>query len=86
MTRQAILATLGAVSLGLAACGGYDQEGYNESNAGYDEQGNAAYGEPANQSYDMPENNAAYAPPPAVNESSDNVVDVVPPDNVTNGY
>jgi len=91
MTRTWLIASIGALSLGVAACGDYDEKNaaYDEQNAAYD--ANAAYDEntsydAGNQAYNASDGNAAYTPPPDGNVT-DNVVGPVPPtDATTNRY
>lgn len=64
MTRTWLIVAASAASLGLAACGDYDQEG------AYEAKDNAAYGA-GNEAYEAPADNAAYAPP----ENAANAVD-----------
>ena len=87
MTRHWLIASIGALSFGLAACGDYDEKEYDVGNAAYEVQGNAAYDAGANQAYDAPEGNAAYPPPADGNAIDDTRVVVDPaPDTSTNRY
>ena len=90
MTRIWLIASIGMLSFGAAACGDYDEKNaaYNAENAAYDAEGNAAYDETGNAAYDAPEGNAAYPPPPADgNASTDNLIGDVPPaDPTANRY
>ena len=91
MTRTFLIASIGALSLGVAACGGYEENkaAYDEQNAAYE--ANTVYDEntaydAGNAAYNASDGNAAYAPPPDGNVS-DNVVAPVPPTGpTTNGY
>jgi hypothetical protein len=82
MTRIWLIASIGVLSLGVAACGGYDENkaAYDSNNAAYDE-GNAAYDETGNAAYQAPEGNAAYAPPVDGNVSTNNMIGDTPPAN-----
>ena len=83
MARFWLIASIGMLSFGAAACGGYDEKNaaYDANDAAYDE-GNAAYGDGANEAYSAPDGNAAY-PSPDGNASTNNVVGEVPPGNST---
>lgn len=90
MTRTASILSIGLLSFGAAACGGYDEKNaaYDQTNAAYDAEGNAAYDEAGNSAYAPPEGNAAYSPPADGNVSTNNMVGEVPPPPppTTNGY
>ena len=90
MTRIGLIASVGMLSFGVAACGGYDEKNaaYDGNNAAYEAEGNAAYDETGNAAYQAPEGNAAYTPPPADgNVSTDNMIGDVPPaDPAVNRY
>ena len=88
MTRTAFILSIGLLSFGAAACGGYDEKNaaYDQNNAAYDE-GNTAYDSADNAAYAPPEGNAGYAPPVDANTSTNNMVgEVPPPPPTTNGY
>ena len=89
MARIWLIASVGMLSFGVAACGGYDEKNaaYDSNNAAYEE-GNAAYDETGNAAYEAPDGNAAYAPPPADgNASGNNMIGEVPPaDPAVNRY
>ncbi|MGQ0559573.1 MAG: hypothetical protein ACT4OE_08325 [Sphingosinicella sp.] len=80
MNRQWLTLTIGALSLGLGACGGYDETNaaYDANNTAYDE--NTAY-DAGNETYKAAESNAAYSPPAGDNAS---VNTVEPPTNTAN--
>ena len=90
MTRIWLIASIGMLSFGVAACGGYDEKNaaYDGNNTAYDEQGNAAYDETGNAANEAPEGNAAYPPPPVDgNVSTNNMIGEVPPaDAAVNRY
>jgi hypothetical protein len=83
MSRTWLILALAGVSLGVSACGDYEEQGYDENNAAYDEAGNDAYDAAENEAYDASGNNAAYTPPPDANLSTNNLVGEAPPDNST---
>ena len=90
MTRTWLIASIGVLSLGVAACGDNDeknaasneQNGFYDVNTSYDE--NTAF-DAGNAAYNASEGNAAYAPPPDGNVS-DNVAAPPPTGATTNGY
>ena len=89
MIRARLIAAIGALSFTAAACGDYDDKGYEQNAAAYDdnagyEEGNAAYDTDGNDAYDRSGNDAAYVPPDA-NQSDTNLVED-PLGNVTNSY
>jgi hypothetical protein len=90
MARISLILSIGALTIGVAACGGYDEKNaaYDGNNTVYDEQGNAAYDDTGNAAYDTSGNNAVYAPPPADgNASTDNMIGAPPPaDPAVNNY
>ena len=81
MTRTAFILSIGLLSFGAAACGGYDEKNaaYDQNNAAYDE-GNTAYDEADNAAYAPPEGNAGYTPPADGNVSDNNMVGDAPSD------
>ena len=94
MTRKSLILSISALTLGVAACGGYDEKNaaydeknasYDAGNAAYDETGNAAYDESGNAAYRAPEGNAAY-PPPADANATTNIGEPPPANPTTNGY
>ena len=96
MTRKSLIVSIGAVSLGVVACGGYDEKNasydaanatYEENGATYDSNGAAGYDAGSNATYNAAEGNAAYAPPPVLGNESTNGIGAPPPaDPTTNGY
>jgi hypothetical protein len=90
MARIWLIASIGVLSFGAAACGDYDEKNaaYDGNNAAYEAGDNAAYDETGNAAYDTSGNNAVYAPPPVDgNASTDNMIGAPPPaDPAVNNY
>jgi hypothetical protein len=95
MTRKSLIASIGVLTLGLAACGGYDEKNaaydagntaYDENGAAYDSNAGAGYDTGSNATYNASEGNAAYPPPVDGNESSNAIGAPPPADPTGNGY
>ena len=95
MTRTSLIVSIGALTLGLAACGGYDEKNaaydagntaYDENGAAYDSNAAAGYDEGSNAAYNAVDVNAAYPPPVDGNESTNGIGAPPPADPTTNGY
>ena len=82
MTRTAFILSIGLLSFGAAACGGYDEKNaaYDQNNAAAYDEGNAAYDEADNAAYAPPEGNAGYTPPADGNVRDNNMVGDAPSD------
>jgi hypothetical protein len=95
MTRKSLILSISALTLGVAACGGYDEKNaaydagnaaYDENGAAYESNGAADYDSSANAAYNAADGNTAYPPPVNGNESTNGIGAPPPADPTTNGY